>query len=176
MICWTCRGSKRAGRGRLAPVALSAVIDEAVDGFYDQATARGITAGGLPVEPACGSIGNRRDLASAVANLVDNAIKYSEPGAAVVGRGGKASRPGLPVGAGSGIGIPQDATKSASSSASTGSTGRAARSTGGTGLGLAIVRHVAAYHGGDVTVESVEGEGSVFTLRLPATNQELPHG
>jgi two-component system sensor histidine kinase SenX3 len=39
---------------------------------------------------------------------------------------------------------------------------------GGTGLGLAIVRHVAANHGGDVRVESKEGEGSIFTLRLPA--------
>ena len=35
------------------------------------------------------------------------------------------------------------------------------RSTGGTGLGLSIVRHVAANHGVDVTVESVEGEGSL---------------
>ena len=40
------------------------------------------------------------------------------------------------------------------------------RRTGGTGLGLAIVRNVAATHGGDVSVSSVEGEGSTFTLRL----------
>ncbi|MCB0915167.1 MAG: two-component sensor histidine kinase [Actinobacteria bacterium] len=42
------------------------------------------------------------------------------------------------------------------------------RITGGTGLGLAIVKHVCNNHGGDVTVWSVEGEGSTFTLRLPA--------
>ena len=42
------------------------------------------------------------------------------------------------------------------------------RITGGTGLGLAIVKHVCINHGGDVTVWSVEGEGSTFTLRLPA--------
>ena len=42
------------------------------------------------------------------------------------------------------------------------------RDTGGTGLGLAIVRHVATNHDGEVTVRSAEGEGSTFTLRLPA--------
>ena len=41
------------------------------------------------------------------------------------------------------------------------------RETGGTGLGLAIVRHVASNHAGEVRVESREGEGSTFTLRLP---------
>jgi two-component system sensor histidine kinase SenX3 len=43
------------------------------------------------------------------------------------------------------------------------------RQTGGTGLGLSIVRHVVNNHHGLVHVESREGEGSTFTLRLPAT-------
>lgn len=42
------------------------------------------------------------------------------------------------------------------------------RATGGTGLGLAIVKHICASHGGDVTVWSQEGQGSTFTIRLPA--------
>jgi two-component system sensor histidine kinase SenX3 len=42
------------------------------------------------------------------------------------------------------------------------------RTTGGTGLGLSIVRHVAANHGGSVKVDSVEGEGSMFTLHVRA--------
>ena len=50
------------------------------------------------------------------------------------------------------------------------------RWTGGTGLGLAIVRHVAAYHGGDVSVDSVEGEGSTFTLCVPLADQERARG
>lgn len=41
------------------------------------------------------------------------------------------------------------------------------KETGGTGLGLAIVKHVALTHGGDVSVKSVLGEGSTFTMRIP---------
>jgi two-component system, OmpR family, sensor histidine kinase SenX3 len=48
------------------------------------------------------------------------------------------------------------------------------RSTGGTGLGLAIVKHIATNHGGRVDVASSLGEGSTFTLRLPARPPEAP--
>jgi two-component system phosphate regulon sensor histidine kinase PhoR len=42
------------------------------------------------------------------------------------------------------------------------------RELGGTGLGLAIVKHLAKAHGGEVTVESRFGEGTQFTIELPA--------
>jgi signal transduction histidine kinase len=41
------------------------------------------------------------------------------------------------------------------------------RATGGTGLGLSIVRHVAQAHGGEVAVDSIEGQGSTFRFILP---------
>jgi two-component system sensor histidine kinase SenX3 len=46
------------------------------------------------------------------------------------------------------------------------------RLTGGTGLGLSIVKHIANNHGGDVSLWSVEGAGSTFTLRFPLISQE----
>ncbi len=50
------------------------------------------------------------------------------------------------------------------------------RATGGTGLGLAIVKHVTAAHGGPVTVWSVEGAGSTFTIRLPLRSADASSG
>ena len=45
--------------------------------------------------------------------------------------------------------------------------------TGGTGLGLSIVKHVVTNHGGDISVWSVEGAGSTFTIRLPLINDAI---
>ena len=46
------------------------------------------------------------------------------------------------------------------------------RSTGGTGLGLAIVKHVCENHGGEVSVWSVPGQGSTFTMKFPQMEEE----
>ncbi|HTV11898.1 MAG TPA: ATP-binding protein [Acidimicrobiales bacterium] len=161
--------------GTLTPVALSAVIAETVEAFHDQAVTREIRLEIASTEADITVMANRRDLTSAVANLVDNAIKYSEPGAAVyVGAGRSGERARLWV-RDEGIGIPRREQERIFERFYRVDRARS-RWTGGTGLGLAIVRHVAAYHGGDVSVESVEGEGSTFTLCLPVAVAEAPSG
>jgi two-component system, OmpR family, phosphate regulon sensor histidine kinase PhoR len=105
-------------------------------------------------------------LEQAVINLVDNAIKYSPPDS-TVRLGARAEGPNLLIEVrDQGMGIPArdlprlferfyrvDKARS--------------KELGGTGLGLAIVRHIALAHGGGVSVESWEGEGSTFRLSLP---------
>jgi len=46
------------------------------------------------------------------------------------------------------------------------------RKRGGTGLGLAIVKHIVSRHQGRLTIESKQGEGSTFTVLLPAIPAE----
>ena len=48
------------------------------------------------------------------------------------------------------------------------------REIGGTGLGLSIVKHIAVLYGGDISVESKVGEGTVFTVRLPLASGNTP--
>jgi two-component system sensor histidine kinase SenX3 len=115
--------------------------------------------------------GDRAELVSALSNLLDNAVKYSEEGSVV-----DVSAVRVPTGVeivvrDTGIGIPAKDLHRVFERFYRVDRARDRR-TGGSGLGLAIVRHVAANHKGEVTVESVEGEGSTFTLWLPEQEQE----
>jgi two-component system sensor histidine kinase SenX3 len=124
----------------------------------------------LPAEASGRTVpGDRLQLVSAVANLLDNAVKYSDSGATVTVSvdGDDAGRWVDIVVRDGGVGIPARDLDRIFERFYRVDRARDRR-TGGTGLGLAIVRHVAANHDGEVTVESTEGEGSVFTLRLPA--------
>ena len=104
-----------------------------------------------------------------IVNLADNSIKYNKPGGHVdiIISGG--SCPAVTV-KDNGIGIPEESQsriferfyrvdKSHS------------RQTGGTGLGLSIVKHIAAYHGGNVTLKSEVGVGTEITVTFPPKNQ-----
>jgi len=161
--------------GTLSVVALSALLVDGVEGFHAQAASRDIRLELSPVDGDICVMANRRDLASAVANLVDNAIKYSEPGGAVYVSGGRRDGRACIWVRDEGVGIPRRDQERIFERFYRVDRARS-RWTGGTGLGLAIVRHVAAYHGGEVSVESVEGEGSTFTLCLPLVNEEKLNG
>ena len=111
-------------------------------------------------------LGSREQVAVAVGNLIANAVAYSpEQSTVVVSARGGDSTVDLTV-TDQGIGIPATEIDRIFERFYRVDPARH-RSTGGTGLGLSIVKHVAASHGGDVRVWSVEGQGSTFTLTLP---------
>ena len=112
--------------------------------------------------------GDERQLASAVGNLVENAVKYSHAGGVVQVRTRLDDTAVEVMVADQGVGIPSRDLDRVFERFYRVDKARS-RDTGGTGLGLAIVRHVATNHGGEVLVSSQEGEGSTFVLRLPAS-------
>lgn len=103
----------------------------------------------------------------ALVNLIDNAVKYSKKGAAVVVEAvSDGLRTTITV-EDSGTGIPEKDLPRIFERFYRVDKARS-RELGGTGLGLAIVKHIALVHGGSVHVESTLGQGSRFTLILPA--------
>jgi two-component system sensor histidine kinase SenX3 len=113
--------------------------------------------------------GDRTQLVSAIANLLDNAVKYSSfrPGSGRVRVRTCLDGDHVAIDVeDDGIGIAERHRSRIFERFYRIDAGRG-RSHGGTGLGLAIVRHVAVNHGGTIEVESTPGVGSVFRLRLP---------
>ena len=147
------------------PVDIDKVVARAIDQSVIDAQARGVEVvrdgeRGLEV------LGNGDEIALALGNLVSNAVTYSpDGGRVVVSARSEPTRVHLSV-TDQGIGIPAEEIDRIFERFYRVDPARH-RSTGGTGLGLSIVKHVAASHGGDVRVRSVEGQGSTFTLELP---------
>ncbi|CAB5046658.1 MAG: two-component sensor histidine kinase [Actinobacteria bacterium] len=105
-------------------------------------------------------------LVSAIANLVENAVKYSDETHQVDVRVVTSDTTVSVEVEDRGIGIPADSVDRIFERFYRVDRARN-RATGGTGLGLSIVRHVATNHGGEVNVRSREGEGSTFILQIP---------
>jgi two-component system phosphate regulon sensor histidine kinase PhoR len=109
---------------------------------------------------------DRRLLRTALGNLMDNAIKYNHPGGKVSVGYAKEGEAVVVKIVDEGTGIPRDDLPRIFERFFRVDKARS-RETGGTGLGLSIVKHIAELHGGGVSVSSVEGEGSTFSLYLP---------
>ena len=149
------------------PVAVHLVLAEAAERVRGVAEHRGVQLDVREPSHRLSVLGDRRQLVSAVHSLLENAVTYSDDDSSVVLEAhGTGSWVEITV-SDRGIGIPARDLERIFERFYRVDRARA-RDTGGTGLGLAIVRHVAGNHGGEVRVESQEGVGSTFTLRLPA--------
>ncbi|MEY2454428.1 MAG: two-component system, OmpR family, sensor histidine kinase SenX3 [Acidimicrobiaceae bacterium] len=151
------------------PVPVHLVVAEAVERMRPAAEQQGIEVRVAEARRNLTMMGDRRQLVSAIYNLLDNAVKYSDAGSAVdvrVSVSSDGGRVAIDV-EDHGIGIPTRDHERIFERFYRVDRGRS-RDTGGTGLGLAIVRHVAGNHGGEVKLASREGDGSTFTLVLPA--------
>ncbi|MEQ8716626.1 MAG: ATP-binding protein [Acidimicrobiales bacterium] len=152
--------------GQANPVVMQAVVGEAVDRVHPASDQKSLDLGVVVPDAPITVIGDRRQLTSALFNLLDNAVKYTDPGGSIGVR--------LRVGAetvelavrDTGIGIPAKDLDRIFERFYRVDRARAG-GTGGVGLGLAIVRHVVTNHLGQLHVESREGEGTTFTISLP---------
>lgn len=114
---------------------------------------------------------NRDRIKQILINLTGNAVEYNKPGGRVDVTFSAQGELAVITVSDTGIGIAQkhlprlferfyrvDAARS--------------RTSGSTGLGLSIVKHIAALYGGSVGVESTEGQGSTFTVKLPILEEK----
>jgi len=149
------------------PVPVGWLVEQAVERARSGADAVGVPIDLAPIPAATTVVCERRQVLSALTNLVDNAVKYSEPGARVTVSTAVLADDLVEVAvADRGIGIPSRDLERIFERFYRVDRARS-RETGGTGLGLSIVRHVAQAHGGEVAVESIEGVGSTFRFRIP---------
>jgi two-component system, OmpR family, sensor histidine kinase SenX3 len=152
------------------PVLVNLVMAEAVERVRSAAEQRDVKIELEEPSPPVTVLGDRRQLVSALYNLLENAVKFSYDGSAVR-FAGRVSEGHVHLDVEDhGVGIPARDLDRIFERFYRVDQGRS-RNTGGTGLGLSIVRHVAANHHGHVEVDSREGEGSTFRLILPTHSE-----
>ena len=158
--------SEGAGNLPLERTSLAAVIAAAIADCTPRAEDRSIQIESS-CDPALEAEVNAALLEQAVINLVDNAIKYSDPGRTIRIWSDRDGDKGILISVrDQGCGIDAEHLPRLFERFYRVDKARS-RKHGGTGLGLSIVKHIVQAHGGSVSVESTPGEGSSFTIRLP---------
>lgn len=148
------------------PCHLGALVVEAVDGMRARAAAKGLGIRLEASEPAPVILGDATLLRQAVANLVDNAVKYTPSGGSVTVGVRAVEQEVLITVTDNGIGIaPENQVRLFEKFYRIHR--RDSGEVQGSGLGLAIVKSIVERHGGRVWVESALNQGSTFTIALP---------
>ncbi|MFZ7127436.1 MAG: ATP-binding protein [Desulfobacterales bacterium] len=161
------RIEQMGGSGLIERVStpLLPIIRRAVSACSDSAAAKTIAIE-VSCEETLEAPVNVALLERALANLLNNAVNYTEPGGRIGVSAGLAPDSITISVEDTGIGIPQKHLPRIFERFYRVDKARS-RESGGTGLGLAIVKHIALAHGGQVTVRSTPGKGSRFAMRLP---------
>lgn len=147
------------------PVDLASVIDEAVERNRVLSETRRVRVK-VDAPRGVSALGDRELLVTAIKNLIENAINYSDEGSQVgVGLRHRYGVAAIAV-ADNGVGIAPEHQERIFERFYRADPSRS-RQTGGTGLGLSIVKHIALKHLGDVQLFSQPGLGSTFTFRIP---------
>jgi two-component system sensor histidine kinase SenX3 len=152
------------------PVEVDRVINDAVDAVQLLADLNSVEIAQVN-EPDVKIVGDEYQLVMAIRNLLTNAITFSPINSRItVGAKLKDGVVEITV-SDQGIGISLENQSRIFERFYRVDPARS-RSTGGTGLGLAIVKHVCENHGGEVSVWSVQGQGSTFTMKFPQMEEE----
>ncbi len=161
---------ERGRRCEFEPIDLVSLVHETVDAFArplgDAVEIRVEDTGGRPIVAA-----DEAALEQVLANLLDNALKYSDKQKRVLVRVGCAGTDATIAVIDQGIGIDARDQRRIFEKFYRGA--GAAHSRGGFGLGLAIVCQLVKAHHGTVEVTSSPGQGSTFTVRLPRLSESV---
>jgi len=150
----------------LAPTDLRALAADAARRFAPAAAERGVTLA-TPASSPVTALADAEQVRQVLANLIDNAIKYTDPGGRVeISVEAKGSEAIASV-RDTGVGIPEGDQARVFERFYRVDKSRS-REAGGTGLGLAIVKHLVEAQGGRVWVESRQPGGSTFFFSLKA--------
>lgn len=149
-----------------APVALKELTDDIVRSLAPLAKKKNIRLSAVVEDVSLNVMADREQLRQILVNLIENAIKFNKENGSVTVSAGSNNKEAILQVRDTGMGIPPEDIPRIFERFYRVDKARS-REMGGTGLGLSIVKHIIEAHGGAVSVESVLGQGSTFTIRLP---------
>ena len=155
----------QSGRMVLQPMKLDIIaeLSEAVLTFEQRAIREKKALIYEEIDDIIPVLGDKNRLRQVFVNIIDNAIKYSDEGGSVTITASRTENGFVDIAvADTGIGIPADQLEKVKTKFFKGNATRR-----GSGIGLAVADEIIRMHGGEILLDSIEGEGTTVTIRLP---------